>query len=331
MSWITPEGARPCDEINLEELPRGVTHRRFVKLIDDGIGMSLRIPVLIARGSKEGPKLGVVAALHGNELNGIPLIHRLFQGLDCTKLKGTIIAVLVANLPGYLQHQRHFNDGEDLNRVFPGRADGNMSQIYAHALLHRIINRFEYMIDLHTASFGRVNSLYIRADMDDPIIRDMALRIQPQIILHNPAPPKTLRGQAISLGIPSLTLEIGNPHRIQKDLVRESLLGIKNVMRSLKMLSGGNPNKIHTPVLCRSSYWMYTQEGGILDTLLPVSTQVQKDEPIARLKNIFGDIIKEYKAPEDGIIIGRSINPVAQSGARIIHLGILDKSTGNQT
>lgn len=327
MSWTTPEGARPCDEIVLEDLPRGSIHRRFVKLVDDGIGMSLRIPVLIARGNKEGPVLGIVAALHGNELNGVPLIHRLFQGLDCNKLKGTVIAVVVANLPGYLQHQRHFNDGEDLNRIFPGRSDGNMSQIYAHSLLHRIIYRFEYMIDLHTASFGRVNSLYIRADMEHPVIRDMALRIQPQIILHNPAPTRTLRGQATSLEIPSLTLEIGNPHRIQKDLVRVSLMGIKNVMRSLKMLSGGSSNKIQTPVLCRSSYWIYTQEGGILETLLPVTTQVKKGEPVARLKNIFGDIIKEYKAPEDGIIIGRSINPVAQSGARIIHLGIMETSS----
>lgn len=323
MTWITPEGARPCDQIEIDDYARGVIHRRFVRLIDDGIGMSMRVPVLIARGEKPGPVLGITAALHGNELNGIPLIHRLFQGLDCQKLRGTVIAVVVANLPGYLMHQRVFNDGEDLNRIFPGREGGNMSQAYAHALLNRIVNRFEYMIDLHTASFGRINSLYIRANLNHPFVSEMAARIQPQIILHNPAPPRTLRGQAMCLGIPSLTLEIGNPHRIQRDLVRTSLLGIKNVMRALKMIKGPLSEKLDKVVYCRKSYWIYTEGGGILETLPAVTDFVEKGQPIARLRNIFGDTVKEYVAPEDGIIIGRSADPVAQTGARIVHLGIV--------
>ena len=323
MTWITPEGARPCDDIILDELPRGVIHRRYVRLIDDGIGMSMRVPVLIARGLKEGPVLGVTAALHGNELNGIPLIHRLFQGLDCQKLKGTVIAVVVANLPGYLMHQRFFNDGEDLNRVFPGREAGNMSQAYAYALLNRIVNRFEYFIDLHTASFGRINSLYIRANLQHPVVAEMANLIQPQIILHNPAPERTLRGQAMSLGIPALTLEIGNPHRIQRDLVRAAQMGIRNVMRYLKMIKGPLSTKPERSLYCQRSYWIYTEEGGMLETLPAVTEIVEKGQVIARMRNIFGDIIREYLAPESGVVIGRSADPVAQTGARIVHLGIL--------
>lgn len=322
MSWVTPEGARPADELNVDALPSGEIHRRYIKLAEDGVGMSIRVPVLIAKGKKKGPVIGIVAALHGNELNGIPLIHRLFHDLKCEKMKGTVVAVIVANLPGLLLHQRSFNDGEDLNRIFPGKLDGNCSQLYAYNLLHRIIKGFDYMIDLHTASFGRVNSLYIRANMGDPVIKRMAELLQPQIILHNPAPKQTLRGQAIALGIPALTLEIGNPHRIQKDLVRTSLIGIKNILRDFKILSGPISSKNVETLHCETSFWMYTQEGGFLETIFPVATVVQKGECLARMRNIFGDVVKEYKAPCDGVIIGRSVNPVAQSGARVVHLGM---------
>ncbi len=321
MMWVTPEGARPADELNLSELPLGAIHRRYIKLAEDGIGLSLRVPVLIARGGRTGPVVGIVAALHGNELNGIPLIHRLFRDLKVEKLKGTIVAVIVANVPGLLLHQRVFNDGEDLNRVFPGRADGNCSQVYAYNLFHRIVNRFEYLIDLHTASFGRVNSLYIRANMDNEQMAHMAKMLQPQIILNSPAPIQTLRGQAIELGIPSITLEMCNPSRIQKDVVRSSLLGVKNLLRSLKVLPGALAKSQQQTVVCSDSQWLYTDKGGFLETIPTVASLVQEGEVIARLRNIFGDVIREYKAPHDGVIIGRSVNPIAQSGARIVHLG----------
>ncbi len=319
--WVTPEGARPADELNLSDLPLGTVHRRYIKLAEDGIGLSLRVPVLIARGGKPGPVVGIVAALHGNELNGIPLIHRLFRDLKVEKVKGTIVAVIVANVPGLLLHQRVFNDGEDLNRVFPGREDGNCSQAYAYNLFHRIVNRFEYLIDLHTASFGRVNSLYVRANMDDEQMAHMAKMLQPQIILNSPAPIQTLRGQAIELGIPSITLEMCNPSRIQKDVVRSSLLGVKNLLRSLKVLPGALTKSQQQTIICSDSQWLYTDKGGFLETIPPVATLVQEGEIIARLRNIFGDVIREYKAPHDGVIIGRSVNPIAQSGARIVHLG----------
>lgn len=321
MMWVTPEGARPADALELEDLPLGTIHRRYIKLAEDGVGLSIRVPVLIARGGKPGPVVGIVAALHGNELNGIPLIHRLFRDLKPEKIKGTIVSVIVANVPGLLLHQRHFNDGEDLNRLFPGREDGNCSQVYSYNLFHRIINRFDYMVDLHTASFGRVNSLYIRANMEDETMAHMARIVQPQIILNSPAPFQTMRGQAIENGIPSITVEMCNPSRIQKDVVRMSLLGIKNLLRSLKVLPGTlNKSTQHT-VICSESKWIYTDKGGFLETIPSVASHVTEGEVIARMRNIFGDVIREYKAPYDGVIIGRSVNPIAQTGARIVHLG----------
>lgn len=69
------------------------------------------------------------------------------------------------NVWGFLKFQREFADGRDLNRQFPGKEDGYASQVFTYHLMNKIISQFNYMVDLHTASFGRINSYYVRADM----------------------------------------------------------------------------------------------------------------------------------------------------------------------
>ena len=94
--------------------------------------------------------------------------------------------------------------------------DGNVSQVYAYRFFNRIVKHFDYLLDLHTASFGRINSYYIRADMANEIVRKMAFLQNAQIIVHNHPSDKTLRGTADQLGIPSITVEVGNPNVFQK-------------------------------------------------------------------------------------------------------------------
>ena len=62
--------------------------------------------------------------MHGNELNGVPCIHRVVTDIDVHVLRGTVVAVPCVNTPGYLKYTREFSDGKDLNRLFPGVSDG---------------------------------------------------------------------------------------------------------------------------------------------------------------------------------------------------------------
>jgi predicted deacylase len=78
------------------------------------------------------------------------------------------------------------------------------------------------------------------------------------------------------------------------------------------------------PVICKKSYWIYVDEGGYLDIKVELKQQLKKGDLIAIMRNPFGAIINEYFCPEDGIVIGKSSNPVNMSGGRIIHLGIID-------
>lgn len=309
--------------LDIGQTAPGTISRSWLHIINNGLGEAVRIPILVARGRRDGPVLGLTAALHGNELNGIPLIQQLFAELSesLPELRGTVVGVLAMNIPGLLREQRVFNDGVDLNHIAPGRADGTVSQVYVYRLVERIVRHFDYLIDLHTASFGRVNAYYIRADMGSPVSARMARLQGPEIIVHNPPNDKTLRGVATSLGIPSITAELRDPQRFQADVIEAGLIGMRNVLHDLDMLQGAISCPVEETILCSGSHWLYTDEGGLLAVLPRPGDLLTEGQPIAEVRTIFGEVTKTYHAPSDGVVIGRSVNPINQTGSRILHIG----------
>ena len=313
------------EEIDISKTPKGEVGYYWLKLISDGFGSPINVPVMVARGIGDGPVLGVTAAVHGNELNGVSVIQRLFNEIDTKELRGTIVGIPVANIPAFIRKKRRFNDGVDLNHIMPGKEDGNVSQVYAYRFVERVIKHFDFLLDLHTASIGRINSYYIRADMDQSIVKKMALLQNADIIVHNPPSDGTLRGAADDLNIPAITLEVGNPNIYQRRLIRSGVEGVHNVLCHLDMVDDVPVEIDKDTVLCGSSKWVYTDTGGLLTVNVELRQILKKGEKIAELRNVFGTKIKEYYAPEDGIVIGKSISPVNQTGGRILHLGILKK------
>lgn len=309
-------------DLVLDEAPRGQISRYWVHVVSSGMSQPVLVPVMVARGVKDGPVLGLTAAVHGNELNGLPVIQKVFHLMNVQELAGTLVGVPVVNIPGFLINQRYFNDGADLNRLMPGDAQGNISQVYAYRIIKKIIRPFEYLLDLHTASFGRINSYYIRADMNDPITARLATLQNAEIIVNNEGADGTLRSAASDMGVHAITVEAGDPHKFQKGMIRSAITGITNVMSHLKMVDDPIVAPDEPAVRCKRSYWIYTNAGGVLEVFPKITAHVQKDQRIALVRNIFGDVIREYFAPEDGIVVGKSINPVNQTGSRILHLGI---------
>ena len=311
------------ENFNVENTPRGSRKDYWLKIISDGFANPVCIPLMVMRGIKDGPVLGITAAVHGNELNGISVIQRLFNEVSDEELCGTIVAVPVVNVPAYIRKKRRFNDGVDINHIMPGKENGNVSQVYAYRFMQRFIKQLDFLMDLHTASTGRINSYYIRADMDDKSTQRMAILQNADIIVHNPPLDGTLRGAADDLGIPAITLEVGNPSTFQKKLIRSGVEGVHNVLCDLKMIEDEITEPEKETVLCKKSYWIYTDTGGLLTIYVNLRQLVKEGEHLATLRDVFGNMVKEYFAPEDGIVIGKSISPVNQSGGRILHLGII--------
>ncbi len=310
------------ETIDVSQLRPGALHRLRLHLTEDGAGFPIMVPVMIARGRRDGPTLGIIAGVHGDEINGLPVVHKLFENIDPRSLAGTVIASPVVNMPAFDRQRRRFIEDVDLNQIMPGKESGSASDVYAHRLFDRLVRRFDYMIDLHTASRGRVNTLYARADLENPISAAMAHRLRPQIILHSPARDKSVRGEASDLGIPSVTLEVGNPQQFQAEYIRSSVRGIRAVMAHLNISKARNLAETKEPILCRRSFWTYTDHGGLLRVVPRLCERIEEGDLLATLTNVFGDVIREYKAPVNGVIIGKAINPVGHTGARIAHIGV---------
>ncbi|WP_299624739.1 succinylglutamate desuccinylase/aspartoacylase family protein [uncultured Tenacibaculum sp.] len=309
--------------IKLDQYENNSLSYRWIHLVSNGIAQPIYVPVIIGKGIKDGPVLGITAVVHGNELNGMSVIQRLFNSIDLEKLSGTIIGIPVVNVPSILTNERRFVDGVDLNRIMPGDKDGNRSKVYANRIVNRIVKNFDYLLDLHTASFGRVNSYYIRADLSSKIAKQLALMQNPQIILNAPPKDGTLRGAAADLGIDAITVEVGDPDKFQKGMIRSSLTGVYNTLSFLKMYDETIDKEDQKAIICKKSYWIYSQIGGIIQVHCDLTQHLKKGDLIATVRDVFGTILKEYFAPEAGIVIGKSTNPIGQTGSRIIHLGIV--------
>ncbi|GJM35952.1 MAG: deacylase [Saprospiraceae bacterium] len=320
-SLLIKEPIPSINELDIEAVPRGKISHFWLNLVTDGMGIPIKLPVIVARGRQDGKVVGLTAVVHGNELNGIPVIQRLFKELDPENMVGTVVGIPVVNVPSLLRKKRRFPDGSDLNHLMPGKPTGSVSEVYAYRVVQRIVRHFNYLVDLHTASFGRINSYYIRADLSNPVTREMAMLQNAQIIVNNPPSDGTLRGAADELKIPAITLEVGDPNKFQKGMIRSSLTGIHNLLIYLGITEGIIDKPVNPTVICDASHWIYTDTGGILNVHPGVTDLVKKGDPIASLYDIFGDLKMTYMAQEDGIIIGRSVNPVNQTGGRILHLG----------
>lgn len=300
----------------------------WLHLGDNALGFPQYVPVIALRGPKDGPCLSLTSAIHGDELNGCASIQKLFGDFASGQLKllsGTLIGYPLVNLPGAVQRQRQYSDKKDLNRCMPGKAEGNESEFFAHQITSQMLAHVDYLIDLHTASQGRINSHYIRANLDIPEIALMARLQDADIVLHEKnSTSGTFRAYAQNQGIFAITVELGNPLRFQKSMIEAGYQGICNALMALNMLEHTRDLQSvgQNTVYCERSYWQYTQAGGFLEVLPQLCDKVKAHQVVARLKDIFGDLKAEYRSPDAGIVIGKAVMPIGESGSRILHLGI---------
>ena len=318
------------EELDLENIAPNTRQKVWLKMIDDGMSQAVNVPVIIIRGAKPEPVLGLIAGIHGNELNGIKIIQEIVEEIDEKQFQGTLIAIPGINSISIPLHDRRYIDQEDLNRKFPGKKNGDRSQQYVWQINQKILTKIDYLVDMHTASFGRENTLYVRGTLQNEDINQMARLQEADIILNSDGAPsfgdqsastRTLRAEAMLKDIPCITVEYGNPQVFQPDMIKRGKTGVKNIMSWLEMIDQ-EIEQVKEPVMCKKSYWIYVEEGGYLEVMVDLNQQLKKGDLIAIMRNPFGDILHKYYCPEDGIVIGKSSNPINMNGGRIIHLGI---------
>ncbi|MDH5378763.1 MAG: succinylglutamate desuccinylase/aspartoacylase family protein [Gammaproteobacteria bacterium] len=308
--------------INGQEIPAGT---RITTELPAGrlyTHVPMPIPVHIVRGKTEGPHLFVCAAIHGDEINGVEIIRRILKLPILKKIKGTLVAVPIVNVHGFINHSRYLPDRRDLNRSFPGSEKGSLAARMANLFMQEIVNQCTHGIDLHTAAIHRNNLPQIRANLEDPESEMLAHAFNVPVIISSNVRDGSLREAATEKGIPMLLYEAGEALRFDEISIRAGVKGVVNVMRALEMLPPRQKklDKIIEPVVARSSAWIRASDSGIFRALVPLGGRVKNGTLLGIVSDPFGESETEILAPYGGIVISRTNLPLVNEGEALYHL-----------
>jgi len=280
----------------------------------------ITMPVVVTHGRRRGPRLFVCAALHGDEINGVEIIRRLLQLSALKRLRGTLIAVPVVNVLGFLSKSRYLPDRRDLNRSFPGSARGSLASRMARLFVDEIVAQSTHGIDLHTGAIHRDNFPQIRCNLDDPATESMARAFGIPVVINTGFREGSLREAAAERGVPVIVYEAGEALRCYEPSVRAGVKGVVRVMRSLDMLTAKRRRSEREPLVIRSSRWVRAPRSGLLRAASPLGGQVRKGDVLGVIADPFGQNEVEVLAASDGIVIGKTNLPLVHEGDGLFHV-----------
>ncbi|MGK7296127.1 MAG: succinylglutamate desuccinylase/aspartoacylase family protein [Candidatus Wenzhouxiangella sp. M2_3B_020] len=285
------------------------------------------MPVQVVCGRNAGPVLFVCAAIHGDELNGVEIIRRLLGIKALKRLRGTLIAVPIVNLHGFIDKNRYLPDRRDLNRSFPGSETGSLASRIANLFMTEIVSQATHGIDLHTGAIHRGNLPQIRANLDDESTAELARAFGTPVILNAAIRPGTLRAAATGR-VPVLVYEAGEALRLDELAIRGGVNGIVRVMRRLDMLPRTRRRAASPePVIARSSSWVRAPQSGILRSFARYGARVVRDETLLGIvSDPYGEHEHEVRAPFNGIVIGQLHLPLVNEGDALYHIARFHRS-----
>ncbi len=288
----------------------------------------LAMPVEVVRGRLDGPTVFVSAAIHGDEINGIEIIHRLLrQHSTLRQLRGTLICIPIVNVFGFINQTRYLPDGRDLNRSFPGSERGSLTSRVAHLFLREFAAKCDYGIDLHTAAAHRNNLPHIRANLDDKETLRLARSFQVPVLLNSNTRDGSLRQAAGELGVKVVLFEGGERLRFNEDVIRIGLQGVMSSLRTLGMLPArARRDDSAKPLIARHTRWVRAARSGIHCIAVKLGQRVKRGDRLGVISDPFGTLEEEVVCEHDGIIIGQTRLPLVNEGDALFHLARFDRA-----
>jgi predicted deacylase len=318
-----PSHARHSDGFHLLGLT--VDHGTFRQVdwtsTESMSGRNPPTPVLIANGIHPGPVVCLTAAVHGDELNGIEAVRRVMFEVDPANLRGTIIGVPIVNMPAFQRLSRYLPDRRDLNRYFPGNPRGSSAARIAWSLFSEVIRNCNGLVDIHTGSFHRANLPQLRADLNNPAVVAFTQGFGSTVILHGAGAGGTLRRAATEAGIPAVTLEMGEPLRVQAEDVSHAVKAIFTLLDSMGMYARrsiwGNPEPVYY-----TSTWVRADVGGILTSAVKLGERISKGATLGTVIDPISNERSTIASPYAGRVIGMAVDQFVMPGYAAYHIGL---------
>ena len=258
---------------------------------------NLLVPVTVLKNGS-GPTALVLAGNHGDEYPGQVAILKLMRELEPSQIQGRLILIPALNLPAAKAATRLSPlDGKNLNRSFPGRADGTVTEMIAHYVTTELFPRAEIVIDIHTG--GRSVDFYPCAHMhlvSDPAQRKqmlegtLAWNSDFAFLYTDVAGTGLLPGEAERQGKIVITTEMGGGESIPASVHRLTQSGLRNVLVHFGILAGtkstradlGQPPTRWVQSLDREDY-RFAPESGIYENLVDLGAVVSEGQPVGRI------------------------------------------------
>lgn len=312
------------------EAGRGEKVSGFVQIA----GADFGIPVTLICGAREGETVLISGGLHNAEYVGIQAAMELADSIDPEDVMGNLIIIRLMNRTGF-EHRTMsvvYEDGKNLNRIFPGTAVGTLGDRIAFTVVTEFMSKADYYIDLHCGDGfeGLTSYVYCQGAASPEVVkrsREMATMAHVDYLVVSMCGTGGAYNYAGSIGIPGILLERGSNSTWCKDQVNEDVHDVKNMLRYLGVLKGewhihGNGPTQVSPVIYEdapvSGCWYPEKQPG---------ETFREGELLGKICDYFGNILHEYRAKCGGIILYETISLCIQEGSPMVAYGIWDEET----
>lgn len=273
-------------------------------------GTNIKLPITIICGKKEGKTVLITGGVHCAEYVGIETAIELSKEINLEDISGNIIIVPLINRSGFENRTMSvvYEDGKNLNRVFPGNEQGSVSEKIAYFMEKELFKISDYYIDLHCGDGYEELTPYVyyQGVASEDVTsksKQMAMAINPKYVVESQSNSGGAYNYAGSIGLPGILIERGCMGKWSKEEVEEYKIDVKNVLKELNVLSGekvdrNNDTKVITNTIYENS--MYT---GCWYSNYKVGDIVSKGDELGTVKDYFGNILHTCIAKVDGIIL----------------------------
>jgi uncharacterized protein len=298
---------------------------RFESKILDGV----ELPLIEARGAEPGPRVCLIAGIHGCEYASMEGLRRFMAGLDHESLRGSIAAVPIVNVTAFRARSPFVTpeDGKNLNRCFPGNPDGTFSEVLAHHVFRELIEPSDALIDLHGGDLVEALepfTLYDESPVQDKahgIAMAFGIRYVIRSERDGTAIGGTTSAAAADAGIPAIIPEAGSCGQMDEQSVAAHVGGLGGALRSLGVLPGDPPPSPPGAVLVKRFVWLRSQGAGWWDSAVEPGQTVSEGELLGTVRDMFGVPLEEHASPEGGVILFVTSSPAVTADGILCAVG----------
>jgi hypothetical protein len=286
-------------------------------------------PAFEARGPADGPRVSLIGGIHGCEYSSIAAVMRFMQQLDTSSLSGTITAVPVVSMQSFQQRSPFVvpEDGKNLNRCFPGSKDGSYSDVLARSIFEQLIEPADAVLDLHGGDLVEALEPFAvyAAGSAEQRAHGLAVAFGLPYVVREEPEPGGLAGMTVTaaadIGVPAVIAEAGGRGILEEACVQLLVEGVHNALRYLEMLPRAADPPHRPQRFVGGSVWLRSREAGWWEAGVGPGDEIAAGQALGRMRNLWGDVLEEIVAPEDGVILFVTSSPAVAADGLLLGLG----------